>query len=93
VRRLTSDPAKKYRIPDRGEIRPGAFADLLLFDPKTVGVSNLQRVKDMPAGGTRMVREPVGVHGVWVNGVRVHDGRAYCELEQGPGRVLRDYAA
>jgi N-acyl-D-aspartate/D-glutamate deacylase len=93
VRRLTSDPAKKYRIPDRGEIRPGAFADLLLFDPKTVGVSNLQRVKDMPAGGTRMVREPVGVHGVWVNGVRVHDGRSYCELEQGPGRVLRDYAA
>jgi N-acyl-D-aspartate/D-glutamate deacylase len=42
VRRLTSDPAKKYRIPDRGEIRLGAFADLLLFDPKTVGVSTLR---------------------------------------------------
>ena len=28
VRRLTSDPARKYRIPDRGEIRPGAWADL-----------------------------------------------------------------
>jgi len=93
VRRLTSDPARKYRIPQRGEIRPGAFADLLLFDPAQVGISNLRRVKDLPAGGARMVRDPLGVHGVWVNGVRVHDGRGYAALEQGPGRVLREYAA
>jgi hypothetical protein len=91
VRRLTSDPARKYRIPNRGEIRAGAFADLLLFDPKTVGLSNLRRVCDMPGGGARMVREPVGVHGVWVNGVRVHDGRDYAALEHGPGRVLREF--
>jgi len=93
VRRLTSDPARKYRIPDRGVIRPGAFADLLLFDPGTVGLSNLQRVRDLPAGGSRMVRAPLGVHGVWVNGVRVHDGRAYAPLARGPGRVLREYRA
>jgi N-acyl-D-amino-acid deacylase len=93
VRRLTSDPAKKYRIPARGEIRPGAFADLLLFDPARVGISNLRRVKDLPAGGARMVRDPLGVHGVWVNGVRVHDGKTYARLERGPGRVLREYAA
>src|SRR6185369_13758859 len=37
VRKLTSDPAAKYRIPDRGRIVPGACADLLLFDPSTVG--------------------------------------------------------
>jgi N-acyl-D-aspartate/D-glutamate deacylase len=91
VRRLTSDPARKYRIPNRGEIRAGAFADLLLFDPKTVGLSNLRRVRDMPGGGARMVRDPVGVHGVWVNGVRVHDGRDYAALEHGPGRVLRQF--
>ena len=91
VRRLTSDPARKYRIPARGEIRAGAWADLLLFDPRTVGVSNLRRVNDMPGGGTRMIREPVGVHGVWVNGVQVHDGRDYRALARGPGRVLRDF--
>ena len=91
VRRLTSDPARKYRIPARGEIRTGAWADLLLFDPRTVGVSNLRRVNDMPGGGTRMIREPVGVHGVWVNGVQVHDGRDYRALARGPGRVLRDF--
>jgi N-acyl-D-amino-acid deacylase len=91
VRRLTADPAKKYRIPDRGEIRPGAFADLLLFDPKRVGLSNLRRVRDMPGGGARMIREPEGVHGVWVNGVQVHDGRDYAALERGPGQVLREF--
>ena len=58
-----------------------------------MGVSGLRRVKDLPAGGARMVRDPLGVHGVWVNGVRVHDGRGYAALERGPGRVLREYAA
>ena len=91
VRRLTSDPAKKYRIPRRGTIAPGNHADLVLFDPATVGVSELQRVKDMPAGGTRMIRHPRGVHGVWVNGVRVFDGKDYAELPAGPGAVLREF--
>jgi len=91
VRRLTADPARKYRIPGRGEIRPGACADLLLFDPKRVGISNLRRVRDMPGGGARMIREPLGVHGVWVNGVQVHDGRDYAALDRGPGQVLREF--
>jgi hypothetical protein len=91
ARRLTSDPARKYRIAERGEIRAGAWADLLLFDPLRVGLSSLRRVQDMPGGGARMVREPVGVHGVWVNGVQVHDGRDYAALAQGPGRVLRQF--
>jgi N-acyl-D-aspartate/D-glutamate deacylase len=92
VRRLTSDPARKYRIPGRGEIRAGAWADLLLFDPRTVGLSSLRRVNDLPGGGARMVRAPLGVHGVWVNGVLVHDGQDYRALAQGPGRVLREFA-
>ena len=93
VRRLTSDPARKYRIRDRGEIRAGYGADFVLFDPRTVGLSPLERVKDLPGGGTRMIRRPVGVHGVWVNGVRVHDGRAYAPLDRGPGQVLRQFGA
>ena len=88
VRRLTSDPAEKFRIPGRGRIAPGEWADLLLFDPATVGLSPLMRVRDLPGGGTRMIREPRGVAGVWVNGVQVFDGKHYVALAGGPGAVL-----
>ena len=91
VRRLTADPAAKYRIPDRGRLAPGAWADLLLFDPATVGVSALERRRDLPAGGARMIRHPEGVHGVWVNGEQVHDGRDYLPLASGPGKVLTEF--
>ncbi len=93
VRRLTSDPAAKYRIPDRGRIAPGAWADLLLFDPATVGLSGLERRNDLPSGGARMIRRPQGVHGVWVNGAQVYDGRDYLPLDAGPGHVLRRFSA
>jgi len=85
VRRLTSDPAQKYRIPQRGQIKPGYRADLLLFDPQKVGVSGLRRVKDMPGGSTRMLRDPIGVHGLWVNGQNL------TSAEQGAGEVLRRF--
>lgn len=91
VRRLTSDPARKYRIPGRGVIRPGAWADLLLFDPATVGVSALEKAADLPGGGTRMIRRPRGVHGVWVNGLHVYDSVQYIRRQNGPGAVIRNF--
>ena len=91
VRRLTSDPARKYRIPKRGVIAPGYAADVLLFDPRTVGLSPLEKRADLPGGGTRMIRTPRGVHGVWVNGLRVHDGAKYVRRQCGPGEVIRTF--
>jgi len=92
VRRLTEDPAQKYRIPGRGRIACGYKADIVLFDPDKVGVSPPRRVKDLPGGGSRMLRDPVGVHGVWVNGVRVFDEEHYTTPAGGPGRVLRQFS-
>jgi N-acyl-D-aspartate/D-glutamate deacylase len=90
VRRLTGEPARRYRIPERGSIEVGKWADLLLFEPSSVGISGLQKKSDLPGGGTRMVRAPVGVHGVWVNGLQVFDGVKYSSArDDGPGRVLR----
>jgi N-acyl-D-amino-acid deacylase len=91
VRRLTSDPARKYRIPQRGRITPGYWADLLLFDPANIGVGNLERVADLPGGGKRMIRSPRGVHGVWVNGLRVFDGAKYIRRQSGPGMVIKNF--
>src|SRR6266851_100558 len=88
VRRLTSHQAGLYGIPDRGRIAVGACADLLLFDPASVGISASRRVNDLPAGGPRTLRDPLGVHGVFVNGVGVFDGTDYAQLGKGPGRVL-----
>jgi N-acyl-D-aspartate/D-glutamate deacylase len=88
VRRLTSHQASLYGIPDRGRITIGACADLLLFDPATVGISPPRRVSDLPAGATRTLRDPVGVRGVFVNGVRVFDGKNDAKLDKGPGQAL-----
>ncbi len=92
VRRITSLPAQLYGIVDRGEIAPGKFADLLLFDPQTVARGPLRRVGDLPGGESRLIRDPLGVHGVWINGVMVHDGRDYADVAP-PGRVLDRFAA
>ena len=88
IRRLTSHPADLYGIQNRGRIAVGAQADLLLFDPATVGVSPAERVADLPGGGRRTIRRPTGVHGVFCNGVRTFDGKDYAKLAKGPGHVL-----
>ena len=88
VRRLTSHQAGLYGITDRGRIAVGAQADLLLFDPATVGVSPARRANDLPGGGMRTLRDPIGVHGVFVNGIRVFDGKDYVAHAKGPGRLL-----
>jgi N-acyl-D-aspartate/D-glutamate deacylase len=90
ARRLTGQPARLFGIRNRGELRPGWFADLLLFDPQRVRRKPNRRAFDLPAGQPRLVAEAFGVHGVWVNGTRVVGGNATRVL---PGRVLREFDA
>jgi N-acyl-D-aspartate/D-glutamate deacylase len=89
VKRVTSDVADAYRIKDRGRLVPGAWADLLLFDPKTVARGAKRRVHDLPTGASRLDTPPVGVHGVWVNGVRTVDERGLIRDCGRPGHVLK----
>ncbi|MFT5173987.1 MAG: N-acyl-D-amino-acid deacylase [Gammaproteobacteria bacterium] len=93
IRRLTSHPADMYGIPNRGRIAIGAHADLMLFDPATVGVTAASRVADLPGGGQRTIRGSTGVHGVFVNGVEVFDGTNYVAMDKGPGQVLDRFNA
>jgi N-acyl-D-amino-acid deacylase len=92
VRRLTAVPAAAIGLRDRGRLLPGYRADLLLFDPATVRSGPKRRANDLPGGGTRVMVDPVGVRGVWVNGVEVFDGSEYTALPRGPGHVLRHFS-
>jgi N-acyl-D-aspartate/D-glutamate deacylase len=70
VRRMTSDPADFFGIPGRGRIAAGHAADLVLFDPATVGSGGRpERLRDLPGGGKRMVMRSRGVEMTLVNGV------------------------
>jgi len=71
VAMLTSRQAALFGIRDRGLIAPGMHADLVLFNPDRIGIDDIRYVSDLPAGGTRLVAEPVGVAATVVNGVVV----------------------
>jgi N-acyl-D-amino-acid deacylase len=77
IRKMTSLPAKRLKLSDRGVIRPGAKADLVLFDPATVADrSTFEKPKELS----------VGIRMVWVNGESVWaDGKTAGAR---PGRVL-----
>ncbi|HJU15082.1 MAG TPA: amidohydrolase family protein [Stellaceae bacterium] len=93
VAAVTSRPADAYRIRDRGRLVPGAWADLILFDPHKVGRGARRRVFDLPAGAGRMDTPAEGLYGVWVNGVRTLDENGIRQDCGRPGRLLRDFAA
>ena len=90
--KLTGHPAALFGLRDRGTLREGAAADLLLFDPATVGRGQRRRAWDLPAGASRLVAEGKGVHGVWVNGERVVDRNGPIATASRAGKVLRDFA-
>jgi N-acyl-D-amino-acid deacylase len=88
VRRMTSDPADFFGIRDRGRIAPGLAADLVLFDPTTVGsAGRLERRYDLPGGGKRMVMGSAGIELTLVNGVPTWEAGALTGA--GAGSVLR----
>lgn len=92
IYRLTGAQADIYGLANRGRVVEGAAADLVLFDPETIGRGAKQRVDDLPAGAERLVTDPIGLEGVWVNGVRaLRDGAISLDGEC-PGEVLREFA-
>jgi N-acyl-D-aspartate/D-glutamate deacylase len=77
VQMLTDAPARLFGLRDRGRITRGALADLVLFDPATVGAEPACLVHDLPDGSVRMTAGSTGVDHVFVNGVEtVVGGRA-----------------
>ena len=77
IRSMTSLPAQVFGMKDRGQIRAGAFADILLFDPATVNdAATYQEPHQLAEGMTHIV----------VNGVLVREDGTFTDAL--PGRVL-----
>ena len=92
VHNLTQRPAEMFGITDRGVLADGRPADVVVFDPKTVGPGPLKRVYDLPAGADRLVSEANGIDAVIVNGKLIRrDGKdTVAANDTLPGRVLRN---
>lgn len=78
IRRMTSLPAETIGLEDRGRLEPGAFADIVVFDPDTIGDD---ATLDEPR------QKASGVEAVLVNGTLVYEhGKLTGKL---PGSPLR----
>jgi N-acyl-D-amino-acid deacylase len=88
VRRLTFESASIFGLYDRGLLRPGMVADIVIFDADTVKPLPLEVLHDFPTGAKRIKEPAQGIHMTIVNGqVLMEDGKHSGNL---PGRVLRN---
>jgi N-acyl-D-amino-acid deacylase len=78
IRKLTSLPAATLKIADRGRLAAGQFADVVVFDPKTIADRATYEQPHQYAGGMRQV---------WVNGTQVLKDGEHTGAK--PGRVVR----
>src|SRR5881409_1641662 len=87
VRMLTLVPATHWGFADRGLVREGFAADLIVFDPDTISPELPEVVNDLPAGARRLVQRARGIAATIVNGeVLLRDGKHTGAL---PGQLLR----
>ncbi len=78
IKKATSLPAQRFGLKDRGVLKPGAFADIVVFDFETI-TDNTNFLK--PA------QPPSGIKYVLVNGTIVHKNKAHTGEK--PGKILR----
>ncbi len=87
VKMLTDDPARLFGLRERGQVREGWHADLVLFDPERIDAGPATLVHDLPGDSPRLDSRALGVRAVWVNGVEaIRDDVVTGAV---PGRVLR----
>jgi N-acyl-D-aspartate/D-glutamate deacylase len=94
IRKLTGELADVFKL-ERGYVREGAHADIVVLDLDRVSTGPVRRVYDMPAGGERLIADsPTGIDHVLVNGVSIREeGKDVAgNLDRLPGQILRSRA-
>ena len=95
VRKLSAVQADLFNLVDRGYLREGAYADVVVFDPDTVAPGPLRRIRDFPANAERLTADAsVGINHVLVNGTPIRrDGEMdQSGVDAHPGDILRPSA-
>ena len=87
VHRMTGLPAAVFGLRDRGVLSKDHHADIVIFDPATIGAGPLYSRFDLPGGEARLYSDPIGIRDVIVNGTPIiAEGESTGAV---PGRVLR----
>jgi N-acyl-D-aspartate/D-glutamate deacylase len=87
VHKVTDLPARLYGLRGRGRLEPGYVADVVVFDPATVGTGDVVLRQDLPNDEHRLFADSRGVDHVLVNGVEILDHGTFTGAT--PGTVLR----
>jgi N-acyl-D-aspartate/D-glutamate deacylase len=87
IHMLTAAPARLYGFRDRGIIRDGVHADLLVLDPDEVGSEPVGTRFDLPGGAGRLYADATGIDHVIVGGTPIVRNGDFTDAR--PGRVLR----
>ena len=87
VRKITYDTSTLWGFHDRGLVRSGMAADLVIFDPETVGASMPEVVHDLPAGAKRLKQLATGISHTIVAGEVLLENNVHTGAT--PGRLIR----
>ncbi len=87
VRAITYDIATVWGLHDRGLIRTGMAADLVIFDPATIGAEMPELVHDLPAGAKRLKQVATGISHTIVAGEVLLENNEHTGAT--PGQLLR----
>ena len=83
INRMTKEVAEDWGIHNRGEIKKGKAADLVLFDMNNVGIADEAFVRDFPGEASRYMRYSKGYKYVLVNGSIVYQNDKYTDIKSG----------
>ena len=87
IQQLTDVPAQLYGLTERGRIEEGYHADIAVFDADSVAPSATEVREDLPGGAWRIYGQAEGMKYVYVNGVKVVEGKDFESTR--PGTLLR----